>query len=71
MRNKKTNREVPLTELKQSEITPEAIEADKNARCKAAQADFQELCEKHRVTFVPIIQIVGTQLQSDFMIVAK
>lgn len=73
---KKTNgqvadREELPKEIRQPEITPEAIEADKRARCEAAKGEFQELCQKHRVTFVPIFQVMGTTISTDFAIVAQ
>lgn len=66
--NGQGTREKLLAELKQPEITPEAIEADRIARCEAAKKEFHELQQRHRVVFEPVFVIRHNGIQRDFEI---
>lgn len=67
MRKGKTN--VP------EQISPEEaatlIERDRSERVKAAQAEIAATCEKYRVTLVPSLQFVGTEMRGDVLIQAR
>lgn len=64
-----------MSEEQKPSITAEeaaaAIERDRNERVKTAQVEIAATCEKHRVTLVPSVQFIGSEMRGDVLIQAR
>ncbi len=47
------------------DVAKKAIDAEKKERAQAARNDFEALCIKHNVRFIPIIQIENIIIKTE------